>query len=285
MKPLDGLTVLDLTRLLPGPFATQILADHGAEVIEIQRPGQPDYAPLPQIHRGKKTVALNLKEPQDQHAFLDLVDRADVLLEGFRPGVMDRLGLGYETLRRRNPGLIYTALTGYGQTGPYAQMAGHDLNYLALAGALDPPAIPVVQIADLAGGSLPAVIRILLALEERRRTGHGQFVDVSMLDGVTALMVVPRSGLDILTGRYACYRCYQARDGRWLAVGALEPQFWANLCRGLGCEAFLPDQFAGPARQAEIIAELERRFRERDAEDWWAQFRDQDACLTPVRTL
>lgn len=289
MKPLDGITVLDLTRLLPGAVATEILANFGALVIKIEQPGRGDYAramPIfPLINRGKKSVALDLKDPRGKEAFLDLADRADVVLEGFRPGVMHRLGLGFETLRERNPGLIYAALTGYGQSGPYAQMAGHDINYLALGGALDPPALPVVQVADLAGGALPAVIGILLALEARRRTGRGQLVDVAMLDGVAALLPVPLSGSEVLNGHYACYRLYQARDDRWVAVGALEPQFWATLCRGLGCEAFVADQFAGAPRQAEMIAELSRRFRERDAHDWWVRFRDEDACLTPVHTV
>lgn len=289
MKPLDGITVLDLTRLLPGAVATQILANFGALVIKVEQPGRGDYAramPIfPLINRGKKSVALDLKDPHGKDAFLRLVDRADVVLEGFRPGVMDRLGLGYEALRERNPRLIYAALTGYGQSGPYAQMAGHDINYLALGGALDPPALPKVQVADLAGGALPAVIGILLALEARHRTGRGQMVDVAMLDGVAALLAVPLTGSEVLTGRYACYHLYQTRDDRWVAVGALEPQFWANLCRGLGCEEFLRDQFAGAARQAEMIGELSRRFRERDAQDWWTLFREQDACLTPVHTV
>lgn len=278
--------MLDLTRLLPGAVATQLLADFGAEVIKIEQPGRGDptrMTPLfPLINRGKKSVVLNLKDPRGREGFLRLAARADVVIEGFRPGVMERLGLGYEALRQTNERLVYVALTGYGRSGPYAQMAGHDVNYMALAGALEPPAIPRVPVADLAGGALPAVIGLLLALEARRRTGRGQRVDVSMLEGVAALMVAAAAGLDVLTGRYACYSLYQARDGRWLAVGALEPQFWANLCRGLGCEDLIAQQFAGPQRQAEMIAELGRRFRERDAAEWWEQFRDQDACVTPV---
>ncbi len=295
MKPLDGITVLDLTRLLPGAAATQTLSNFGAEVIKIEEPRRGDYAretpPVFQmVNRGKKSVVLNLKEAGGRQAFLRLAERADVVIEGFRPGVMDRLGLGFETLRERNPRLIYVALTGYGQSGPYAQMAGHDINYLALGGVLEPPAISSVQIADLAAGALQAVIGTLLALEARHRTGRGQFVDVAMLDGVAALQAIPLAlhaagGSNVLAGQYACYNIYQARDGRWIAVGALEPKFWATLCHGLGCESFISDQFTDGPRQAEIIASLATVFRTRDARDWFDHFKTTDACITPVQNL
>jgi len=182
------------------------------------------------------------------------------------------------------------ALTGYGQSGPYAQMAGHDINYLALGGVLEPPAISSVQIADLAAGALEAVIGMLLALEARHRTGRGQFVDVAMLDGVAALQAIPLAlhaagGSNVLAGRYACYNIYQARDGRWIAVGALEPKFWMTVCRGIGCESFIEDQFTDGPRQAEIIAGLAAIFRTRDAREWFEQFRAVDACITPVQDL
>src|SRR5262249_21464128 len=295
MRPLDGITVLDLTRLLPGAAATQILANFGADVIKIEEPGRGDYArempPVFQmVNRGKKSAVLDLKDASGQQAFLRLAERSDIVMEGFRPGVMDRLGLGYPTLRERNVRLIYVALTGYGQDGPYAQMAGHDINYLALGGVLEPPTISSVQIADLAAGALEAVVGTLLALEARHRTGRGQFVDVAMLDGVAALQVIPLAlhtagGSNVLAGRYACYNIYQARDGRWIAVGALEPKFWATLCRGLGCESFIPDQFAEGPRQAEILAALACMFRTKDAREWFEHFKDVDACVTPAQDL
>ncbi|MBI3697513.1 MAG: CoA transferase [Acidobacteria bacterium] len=292
MRPLDGITVLDLTRLLPGAAATQLVSDFGAEVLKIEQPGLGDYgrhispAVFSLVNRGKKSVALDLKDPHDKDALLRLADRADVLIESFRPGVMQRLGLGYETLRARNQRLIYVALTGYGQTGPCAGMAGHDINYVALAGLLEPPCIPNVQMADLAGGAMQAVIGILLALEARHRTGRGQMVDVAMRDGVMALAVVPMAGSGaMLSGRYACYNLYQAQGGRWVAVGALEPKFWVALCRGLGCEQLIPEQFAENPRQAEMKAELARIFQTKTAEEWFEHFRSTDACVTPVRTL
>ena len=209
MTALDGITVLDLTRLLPGAVATQWLADFGAQVIKIEQPGTGDYArhnfgnggenPIFALtNRGKKSVALDLKDPQGAQSFLKLVTNADVLMEGFRPDVMKRLGLDYETLREVNPRLIYVALTGYGPTGKYSALAGHDINYLALSGVLDlmgredgPPSLAGIQIADLAGGSMQAVIGILLALEARHRTGRGQRVEVSMFAGSAAMMPVP----------------------------------------------------------------------------------------------
>ena len=262
MKALDGITVLDLTRLLPGAVATQWLADFGAEVIKIEQPGIGDGArytfasegktenPIFALtNRGKKSVEIDLKNPAGKVAFLKLASTADVVIEGFRPDVMDRLSVGWDVLHAQNPRLIYAALTGYGREGKFSALAGHDINYLALSGVLDligpkdgPPALAGIQIADLAGGSMLAVIGILLALEARHRTGRGQRVDVSMFDGSAALMPVPVSsmqgtgqpperGNDLLSGRYACYQVYAAAGGSHVAVGALERKFWQNLCR------------------------------------------------------
>lgn len=315
MRPLDGLVVLDLTRLLPGAAATMQLANFGAQVIKIEEPKHGDYArTIPpylegegavfhMINRGKKSVALDLKSDTGRAALLKLAETADVLVESFRPGAMARLRLGYETLRARNPRLIYVSITGYGQHGPLADLAGHDINYLALGGALDlngasggPPTIPGIQIADLAGGAMQAVTGVLLALAARARTGRGQAVDVSMVDGVAWLLPVvlglyaatgepPARGGGLLTGRYACYRVYEAADGRWIAVGALEPKFWQALCRALECEQFIPDQFAEGPRREEIIAGLARIFRMHTAEDWFERLRPADACVTPVRNV
>jgi crotonobetainyl-CoA:carnitine CoA-transferase CaiB-like acyl-CoA transferase len=315
MRPLDGLLVLDLTRLLPGAAATMQLANFGAEVVKIEEPERGDYgrwmppfldgegAVFHMVNRGKKSVALDLKSDGGRAAFLKLAQTADVVVESFRPGTMQRLGLDYETLRASNPRIIYVSITGYGQAGPWAAMAGHDINYLALGGALEgngacggPPVMPGVQIADLAGGALQAVTGVLLALAARAKTGRGQAVDVSMTDGVAWLLPVglglhaatgelPARGDGILTGRYACYRVYEAADGRWIAVGALEPKFWQALCGALGCERFIADQFAEGPRRGEIVAELARIFRTRTAEEWFERLRPTDCCVTPVRNV
>lgn len=310
IRALEGCRVIDLTRLLPGPAATQTLVNFGAEVIKVEEPGagdptrvMPISSLFDRVNRGKKSVVLNLKDPSERESFLHLVDTADVLIEQFRPGVMDRLGVGYPVLSARNSRLIYCALTGYGYDSPYRDLAGHDINYLALAGVLDligaaagAPAIPGVQIADLSGGAQQAVTGILLALVAREKTGRGQFVDVSMLDGSAALLPIPlsnyegagripRRGQELLSGRYACYNVYQARDSRWLAVGALERKFWTTLCTLLECPELIADQFAEGPRREEILALIREKFAARDAEDWFAFFRGHDACVTPVRTL
>ncbi len=286
---LEGIRILDLTRLLPGAVATQWLAEFGAEVIKIEQPSIGDYAResylalFEQTNRGKKSVEIDLKK--DRESFLKLAASADVVIEGFRPGVMDRLRLGYDALREVNPRLIYVALTGYGSDGPHALLAGHDINYLAMAGVLDvigPAVVPNVTIADIAGGSMQAVIGILLAIEARHNTGRGQRVDVSMTDGSTVLLPVARAGgSDLLTGKYACYHVYAAAENSFVAVGALEAKFWANLCRELGCEELIEQQFA--ADQAAVIAAVEKALITATAEEWFARIGDKDCCVTPVR--
>ena len=303
---LTGITVLDLSRLLPGPLATQWMADMGATVIKVEEPGQGDYmrtlnpVAFPLINRGKKSITLNLKT--HRHIFHKLVEKADVVLEGFRPGVMNRLGCGWEELRLRNPSLVYAAITGYGNDGPYRDLAGHDINYLSIAGVLDgigaaggPPVLPSVQIADIAGGSMNAVIGILAALFARERTGKGRFVDASMTRGSALLLPVglgqvvsghtPGRGDEMLCGRYACYNIYGTKDSRYVAVGALEAKFWATLCEALGCPHFIADQYAEGERRLEIIAAIAGIFRTRGAEEWFASLRGMDACVTPVRTV
>ncbi len=312
MKALAGILVLDLTRLLPGAAATQTLAAFGARVIKIEQPGIGDYArhgfseqgenPIfAATNQGKESVELDLKTEKGRAALLRMAAKADVLVEGFRPGVMDRLQLGYRNLNELNPRMIYVALTGYGQSGEYAQMAGHDINYLALAGVLNEigtpasPVVPGVQLADLAGGSMLVVIGALLALQARERTGKGQFVDVSMTHGVRELLPVPLSsylasgklperGNELLSGRFACYGVYPAAEG-FVAVGALEPKFWAALCVELGHPEWIAGQFARGERQNEIKAALAALFLTRTAEEWFALLRDKDCCVTPVRDL
>lgn len=315
MQALSGILVVDLTRLLPGAVATQTLAAFGARVIKIEQPGVGDYArhsftdesgahanPIFEAtNKGKESVELDLKTDEGRDALLAIVGHADVLVEGFRPGVMDRLRLGYLHLSAIQPRLIYVSLSGYGQQGEYAQMAGHDINYLAMAGVLNEigtpssPVVPGVQLADLAGGSTQVVTGILLALQARERTGRGQFVDVSMTHGVRSLLPIPQSiydgsghlpqrGNELLTGRYACYGVYPAAEG-YVAVGALEPKFWATLCAALGHPEWIRDQFAGGERQREIKAGLSAVLLTKTAEEWFALLRDQDCCVTPVRDL
>jgi alpha-methylacyl-CoA racemase len=311
VKALDGITILDLTRLLPGAVATQWLADFGATVIKIEQPGVGDYArhnfisgeanPIFELtNQGKKSVELDLKDPSGKAGFLKLASTADVLIEGFRPDVMDRLGLGYAVLREHNAALIYCALTGYGPEGKFAALAGHDINYLALSGVLDlmgpkeAPALAGIQIADLAGGSMQAVIGILLALEARHRTGRGQRVDVSMFAGSAALMPIPVSqfvakgraperGNELLNGGYACYHIYPAAGGSFLTVGALEYKFWQNLCRELGCEDLIDQQYAED--QEPLKTKLASKFQERSAEEWFELLGTRDCCVAPVRNL
>lgn len=268
---LEGVRVLDLTRLLPGPFCTQYLAQLGAEVIKIEEPDGGDYTRslMPElfevVNRGKRSVTLDLRDAGDVDTFKRLVATADVVVEAFRPGVMERLGCGYETLKAINPQLVYAALTGYGQDGPYRDAAGHDLNYLAYAGVLDqtgaaggPPVASNVQIADLAGGALTAGMGILAALLGARTSGRGTFVDSAMLDGALALQPVALAGLrahgetqprgaDMLTGALPNYQTYKCRDGRYLAVGALEPKFFVRLLKALGEQVPLPRSLAGAA--------------------------------------
>ena len=313
MTALEHITILDLTRLLPGAAATQMLAAFGARVIKIEQPGLGDYArhgfgakgvnPLfLETNRNKQSITLDLKRDEGKKILRQLTERADLLIEGFRPGVMDRLELGYASLARINPRLIYVALTGYGQTGEYAQMAGHDLNYLAMAGVLneigtpEAPAMAGVQLADLAGGSNQVVIGALTALEARHRTGLGQFVDVSMMDGVAGLLAVPysmykstgqlpRRGNELLSGRYACYNIYRTQDNRWITVGALEAKFWDALCHELGCPELIAEQFTPEPRQSEVKSKVAAIFVTDTALKWFDRLRDKDCCVAPMRTL
>lgn len=313
--PLAGITALDLTRLLPGSYATQMLADLGADVLKIEEPGQGDYArtmpPMRRtvgeaflaVNRNKRSAALNLKHPAGRDALLRLVERADVLIESFRPGVMRRLELDYETLRERNPRLVVCAISGYGQDGPYSQRAGHDLNYIGVAGLLahlaspgQPPVLPGAQLADI-GGSLMAVAGILAALIGRTTTGAGRFVDVSMTD--TALSLLPLLGSRALngtpeqapgeaelTGALPGYHIYETADGRYLTVGALEPKFYAELCTRLGRPDLIARQFPrDAAERAAVVAELAAIFRTRTHDEWLAELADADVCLGPVNTI
>jgi alpha-methylacyl-CoA racemase len=302
---LAGLRVLDLSRLLPGGFCSLLLADFGADVIKVEDTGMGDYVRASEpafqsLNRGKRSVSIDLKNPSGRDLLLRLVRDADVLLESFRPGVMDRLGVGYERLRAENPRLVYCAITGYGQEGPYAQRAGHDMNYLALAGLLGltgepdgPPVQAAGQIADLGGGALMAAFGILAALRERDASGAGQFVDVAMKDGALSWLAmdaaryfadgeVPARGRTQLAGGLICYRPYRCADG-WVTLGALEPKFWAAWCAGVGRPELAERQFDPVGSDTHRAVEAEFAARTRAA---WRAFNDEhDCCVEPVLDL
>ncbi|MQA88156.1 MAG: CoA transferase [Streptosporangiales bacterium] len=313
--PLAGIRVLDLSRLLPGGYCTMLLADLGADVIKVEEPGRGDYARWTPPHtpsgesaahealgRGKRSLTCNLRTEEGRQILRDLAARADVLVESFRPGVLDRLGVGYRVLQEINPGLVYVAISGYGQTGPYVTKAGHDINYLGYAGALSfsghettGPWQPGLQIGDLAGG-MSGVIAVLGALRARDATGRGQFCDVSMTDvimswlsihaGVFAATGVPPGlGSETLNGGLACYGVYRCADGRYVAVGALEQQFFAELLAGLGLGEDLRAWHLDGARQPELRARLEEVFATKPRDEWVRIFADRDACVAPVNDL
>jgi len=315
--PLSDLRVLDLSRLLPGGFCSLMLADFGAEVLKVEDTGMGDYVRWAPPHyegadesarsslylalnRGKRSIRINLKEEAGREVLLRLAREYDVLLESFRPGVLDRLGVGYERLREENPRLVYCAISGYGQDGPYRDRSGHDMNYLGLIGMLgltgERDGAPVQssgQIADLGGGALMAAFGIMAALRERDSSGEGQLVDVSMADGALSWMamvagryfcdgVAPGRGELELAGSLVCYRPYACRDGH-VTLGALEPKFWSAWCRGVGREDLVEKQFEAPG--SETHAEVERIFMERDRDEWQAFASEHDCCLEPVLGL
>lgn len=309
MNPLlNGLTVLDLSRLLPGPYCTLTLAQLGATVIKVEEPGTGDYTRLlsPElfalVNRGKQSITLDLKKPADREKLHALVKTADVLLESFRPGVMDKLGCGYETLKAINPKLVYCALTGYGQTGPLRDAAGHDMNYCGYAGVLDqtgaaggPPTLSNFQIADLAGGALTAALGILAAVHGARASGEGCFVDAAMLDGTLALQAVttatqrtlgqanPRGG-DMLSGALPNYSTYECADGKYLAVGALEQKFFLAFCTAVNRPDLAKGRLTpGPGGEATRAAMAEL-IRSKTRDQWAAELARADCCVTPILT-
>ncbi|MGH2751771.1 MAG: CaiB/BaiF CoA transferase family protein [Actinomycetota bacterium] len=309
--PLEGIKVLDLTRLLPGGYATLLMADLGADVVKVEQPEKGDYirwsppmvgehsAAHIALNRNKRSMTINLKSPGGRDLLGRLVEGFDVIIESFRPGVMVRLGVGYEVLSERNPKLVYCAVSGYGQDGPRSGAAGHDVNYIGYAGLLsvigaegERPVIPGVQIGDLAGGGMAAVIAVLAALVRRGVTGRGDFCDISMMDGAVSWLSIhaaeffaagraPQRELMTLSGAFPCYRIYPAADG-WLTVGALEPQFWASLCAAIDRRDLLDDAFASGSRRREVLAELEELFATKTRAEWMAHFDGADVCVGPV---
>jgi alpha-methylacyl-CoA racemase len=317
MTALEGLRVLDLSRLLPGGFCSLLLADLGADVVKVEDTGMGDYirwsppyyegadasarsALFLSLNRGKRSVRVDLKTDAGKEVLLRLARDADVLLESYRPGVLDRLGVGYERLREVNPGLVYCAITGYGQDGPYRDRAGHDMNYLGLVGLLGltgeadgPPVQASGQIADLGGGALMAAFGILAALRERDRSGEGQIVDISMADGALSWLAMvaaryfaegqaQRRGELELAGALVCYRPYRCADG-WVTLGALEPKFWQAWCRGVGREDLIELQFDRPGSATH--RQVEDVFLQRTRDEWTAFAAEHDCCLEPVLEL
>jgi len=308
---LKGLRILDLTRLLPGPYATQLLADMGAEVLKVEDtvqgdymrwmkphfPGTKDSALFWGLNRNKESIKLDLKSDAGKSKFLELVRQYDVVLEGFRPGVMDKLGLGYDKLKEVNSGIIMCAISGYGQDGPYRERAGHDINYNAIAGALGlsghqdgPPVVPAVQVADIGGGGLMAAVGILAAYVEKLNTGEGRYIDISMMDGVVSWMAMLMMqhaagdptlarGASMLNGGMPCYNVYKTKDDKYMSLGALEEKFWRVFCGTVGREDLIPRQFdADPSARAEVAAIFVGRTRA----EWSEVFAGQDVCCEPV---
>jgi crotonobetainyl-CoA:carnitine CoA-transferase CaiB-like acyl-CoA transferase len=319
MLPLDGIRVLDLSRLAPGPYCTMLLGDMGADVLLIEQAGEGaerrrnpvrvDDATQAErsraynaLSRNKRSIGLNLKSDDARAVFMALAKDADVVVEGFRPGVVKRLGVDYDAVAAINPRLVYLSLSGFGQTGPYAPLVGHDINYIAIGGALgvtgwpgQPPAIPMNLLADFAGGGLFAAFAIVTALMARERTGRGQYVDMAMSDGVLSLLTSaasqvlaggtpPLPGQYLLNGAAPHYNVYQCADGEWFSLGSLEPWFYENLCKAMGREDFAAHEF-DTAQHPEIFEHFRAEFRKKTRAEWFEYLSRWDICAAPVLRL
>ena len=312
---LKELKMLDLSRLLPGPFCSLLLADLGMEVLKVEDTEQgdatrtmgpvrkKDSAMFLALNRNKKGIKLDFKVKEGKEIFYRLIQSYDIILESFRPGVMDRLGIGYRELKKRNPRIILCSLSGYGQDGPYRERSGHDINYIGLGGVLEitgakngGPVLPGVQIADIGGGGMMAAIAILAAAIHRQKTGEGQFLDISMTDSVVSWLSIhaakyfmdgelPKRGNMPLTGRYACYQVYPTKDGRHMSLGALEPKFWKNFCEAIGRRDLFDKQFIEGEERVRIIAEIQNLFKTKTQGEWVDFFKAVDACCEPILTF
>ena len=322
MQALEGIKVLDFCRNAPGMFCTTVLADLGADVLMIERPmdetrsayeklvagidSEDDeirHAAFNALQRNKRSIALNLKEPDAQKIFQQLAETADVVVEGFRPGVMDRLGASYEKVRGINPKVVYCSVSGYGQNGPYSQLAGHDINYISFAGALGligphdgKPSIPLNLIADYAGGGLCGAVGILAALMARERTGTGQYVDIAMSEGVLYMLsglisdvlsrgISAERGGNRLNGGAPYYNVYQTKDGKYLSIAAIEPWFWENLCRALGREDLLPHQDSTGQQKTAVEEVLKDAFLTKTRDEWFEALKDANISVGKVYSL
>ena len=304
MRALEGIKILDLSRLFPGPYCSMILADLGADVLRIEdRRFEGEGPGMPTVMRNKRHMTLNLKHPKGREIFYRLVREADVVLEGFRPAVVERLEIDYARLKTMNEKLIYCSVTGYGQDGPYKDMVGHDINYLSFGGVLgltgEPgrkPVIPPIQVADMAAGGMYAAMGVMAALIVRQKTGKGQYIDISMLDGIIAMLPFLVSlfwgqgmnlqrGDTLLSGRYPCYNVYETKDGEFISIGALEHRFWVVLCQKLGREDYIAHQFDEGEKRAEIFQFLRQTFLGKTREEWMKELKDLDVCIGKVLRL
>jgi len=328
MQALEDVKILDLTRVGPGPFCTMILGDLGAEVIKVEAPPAVGtrqagafHSPVGEqgkreakyqaVDRNKKSIALNLKVKEGRYIFCQLAEKADVIVEGFRPGVVKRLGIDYETISKINPKIIYCSITGYGQNGPYSSLLGHDINYISMAGALDligeaarQPVIPLNLLGDRAGGAMNAVIGILSALIARTKTGRGQYIDIAIADSVISLLiwpttnyfyynVVPKRGETTEGGAYPYYNIFETKDGKYITIGCIEPWLWENLCREIGKEEFIPFRFK-PEHLAyppegrewhEVTSYLKQLFLTKTRDEWFELLGQKDIAVAKVYSL
>jgi crotonobetainyl-CoA:carnitine CoA-transferase CaiB-like acyl-CoA transferase len=313
--PLEGIRIIDFTRLYPGPFGAQLLGDLGAEVIKLENKDSPDYirffppsfnkegAGYMAVNRNKKSFAIDTRSDEGKELFFRLVEKSDVVMEQFRPGVIDSMGLGYKKANSRNPKIIYCSITGFGQTGPYSQVPGHDMNYMGLAGITDvigvkngDPVVPGIQVADVAGGGLMAVIGILSALMARQKTGKGQEVDVSMFDGILPFMGMlysnylaggglPKRGDSFLNGGLLCYDIYKTKDDKYITLGALEQKFWVRVCELIGKEEWKDKQYAQEDEKEAIVVELKEIILGKTRDEWIEIFRGEESMTEAVLTL
>ncbi len=306
MKPLQGVRILDLSRLLPGPYCTRLLADMGAQVVKVEEPGRGDYLrSLPPfengvsvafelLNHGKKSIVLDLETVRGQEILAKLATKADVFLESFRPGTTKKLGCDFESIRKANPRIVYCSFTAFGQTGPYKDLPGHDINALALSGFLSlngkkEPIVPALQVGDLAGGMLAALM-ITTALFARQQRSEAQYIDASMLDVLLSWLAIPLGlhlggNVNMLAGELPFYRLYRTRDSRLLAVGAIEPQFWEGLCKVVERPDLIPDQYSPEPRRAEVFDEIQSILATKTADEWFNIMREHQLPCTPFLTL
>lgn len=315
MGALSGIKVLDLSRLLPGPYCSLMMADYGAEVIKIEEPELGDYirwrkpaieeigARHLTINRNKKSVELNLKTEEGKEIFKKMAESADVILESFRPGVMSRLGIGFDEISKINRGIVYCSLTGYGQTGPYRDLPGHDINYIGYSGILGligekngKPVVPGVQIADIGGGALMALSGICMALFNKERTGKGQYIDVSMMDGAVTWLYaaasdyfasgkVPERGKNRLDGQYAFYQVYETKDNKYLSVGASEEKFWKKICELIGKPEWIELHGGNEDVQEQLKLEMSEVFKKKNQQEWLDLLALEETCVGPVNDI
>ncbi len=313
--PLQDVRIVDFTRLYPGPFGTQLLGDLGADVIKVEDKNSPDYIRLfpplfnkegagyMAVNRNKRSFAIDMKSEKGKKLFFKLVEKSDVVVEQYRPGIMEKMGLGYDKAKEVNPKIIYCSITGFGQTGPYSQIPGHDLNYMGLAGITDligvkdgPPVVPGIQIADVAGGGLMSVIGILSALAARNRTGRGQHIDVSMFDGILPFMGINYSyhlatgetlerGNTFLSGALLCYNVYRTKDNKYMTLGALEQKFWQRFCELVGRPEWTEKLYIQGEEKEELASELSEIFLNKTRDEWVEMFRGEESMCDAVLSI